>query len=224
MESGQHIALTASDGHIFSAYVARPEGAPRGGIVVVQEIFGVNSHIRSVADRIAAAGYLAIAPALFDRIAPATELGYGEADLPHAKDLKARSGNDKPLLDIAASIAKAAEAGKVGVVGFCWGGLLTWLAACKLDGISAAVAYYGGGIPEHVALKPRCPVLAHFGEHDSVLPVVQVESFGRAHPEVEVHLYDASHGFNCDQRSSYDAAASALARERTMSFFARHVG
>lgn len=223
MAKGQHMALTASDGHIFSAYVATPEGTPRGGIVVIQEIFGVNSHIRSVADRLAAAGYLAIAPALFDRIAPATELGYDGEDMARAKDLKARSGNEKPLLDIEACIAKAQSAGKVGMVGFCWGGLLTWLAAGTLPGLSAAVVYYGGGITQHADLKPRCPVLAHFGEHDPILPVNDVRAFGRAHPEVELHLYDATHGFNCDQRASYDAPSSTVARERTMAFFAQHL-
>jgi carboxymethylenebutenolidase len=218
------IQLTATDGHRLQAHVAQPAGTPRGAIVVVQEIFGVNSHIRGIADGFAREGYLAVAPALFDRIEPGIELGYEPADVQRGRQLKDASDNAKALLDIAAAIAHAGGAGKAGIVGYCWGGLLAWLAACQLDGLSAAVTYYGGGMPQHLSLKPRCPMLSHFGERDTAIPLEGVEDFRKAQPDVELHLYPAGHGFNCDQRGSYDAASAALARDRTLAFFQRHVG
>ncbi|HSN33477.1 MAG TPA: dienelactone hydrolase family protein [Ideonella sp.] len=220
------IELAAADGHRLGAYVAAPAGKPRGAIVVVQEIFGVNSHIRSVADGYAADGWLAVAPALFDRIERGVETGYADADIQRGIALKGASSNDKALLDIAAAIAHAAKAGgaKVGIVGYCWGGLLAWMAACKLDGLACAVCYYGGGMPDQKSLVPRCPVLAHFGDKDHAIPLQGVQAFRTARPEVEVHLYAAGHGFNCDQRGSYDAAAAKLARERSLAFFERHLG
>ncbi len=216
--------LTAADGHRFEAYVAAPAAAPRGALVVVQEIFGVNSHVRSVADGFAADGYLAIAPALFDRVERSVDLGYGDADIQRGFALKTATGNECPLLDIAAAKARVSGAGKVGVIGYCWGGLLSWLAACSLDGLAASIAYYGGGVPGHASLKPRCPVLAHFGERDNHIPLDTVEAFRAAQPAVTIQLYPALHGFNCDQRASYDAASAALARERTLAFLHRHVG
>lgn len=218
------ITLQAADGHRLSAHVAEPAGPPRGGLVVVQEIFGVNDHIRRVAEGFAGDGYLAVAPALFDRLEPGVELGYGDADLQRGRALKAGSDNGRALLDLAAAVAHAARGGKVGMVGYCWGGLLTWLAAAQVDGLAAAVPYYGGGIPDHTALVPRCAVLAHFGARDALIPLAGVEALRRAQPGVEVQVYDAGHGFSCDQRASFDAAAAALARERTLAFLRRHVG
>jgi len=218
------INLVAADGHRFSAYMAEPASAPRGALVVVQEIFGVNSHIRTIADGYAADGYLAIAPALFDRADRGIELGYGDADIQRGFALKTATGNDKPLLDIAAAIAHVSDAGKVGAIGYCWGGLLSWLAACKLEGLAASVPYYGGGVPDHAALKPLCPVLAHFGEKDSHISLAAVEAFRSAQPGVIVQLYPALHGFNCDHRASYDAASARLARERTLAFLRLHIG
>jgi carboxymethylenebutenolidase len=220
----QTIELGASDGHRLRAYAAQPSGTPRGAIVVVQEIFGVNSHIRSVTDGYAADGYLAVAPALFDRVERDVELGYTPADRQRGSALKAAAGNDKPLLDLAAVIEHARNAGKVGLVGYCWGGLLCWLAACKLDGLAASVPYYGSGIPDHAKLSPRCPVMAHFGELDAHIAVAGVEAFRAAQPSVVVHLYPAQHGFNCEQRDSYDAPSAQLARGRTLAFLRRHVG
>ena len=220
----QTLELTAADGHRFSAYVATPKDKPRGALVVVQEIFGVNSHIRAVADGYAADGYLAIAPALFDRVERGVEIGYSDAEIQRGFGLKTASGNDKPLLDIAAAQAHVRHAGKVGVLGYCWGGLLSWLAACELDGLSASVPYYGGGVHNHAALKPRCPVLAHFGEKDTHIPLDTVEAFRAAQPGVTIHLYPAHHGFNCDQRGSYDAPSAKLARERTLAFLRQHLG
>ena len=224
---GTMIELEAADGHRFGAYLAAPEGAPRGGLVVVQEIFGVNSHIRSVADGYAKEGYLVIAPALFDRTERGVELGYGSTDQERGRALKAAvAGHDNngPLLDVTASIAQIEPAGRVGTVGYCWGGYVTWLAAAKLPGLAAAVPYYGGGMQEAAHLEPLCPVLAHFGETDAHIPAARVREFTAARPEVEVHLYDAGHGFNCDQRGSYDEAAARLARERTLAFLREHVG
>lgn len=226
---GQFTQLKAADGQAIPAYVAQPQGKPRGGIVVIQEIFGVNSHIRSVADGYAADGYLAVAPAIFHRVKPDVELGYQQEDMTAGMGLKAAvEALPAPgvMQDIQAAIQHASQAGKVGIVGYCYGGLLAWRSACTLDGLSAAAPYYGGGVttPEEIARKPKCPVLAHFGDQDHWIPLDSVEAFKKAHPEVEVHVYHANHGFNCDQRGSYDATAAKLARERTLAFFRKHVG
>jgi carboxymethylenebutenolidase len=216
--------LAAADGHRFDAYIAAPAVKPRGALVVVQEIFGVNSHVRSVADGFASDGYLAIAPALFDRVERGVDLGYADADIQRGFALKTATGNECPLLDIEAAMTRVSGAGKIAVIGYCWGGLLSWLAACSLDGLAASIAYYGGGIPSHAALKARCPVLAHFGDRDSHIPIDTVEAFRAAQPSVTVRVYPALHGFNCDQRASYDAASAARAREVTLAFLRRHLG
>lgn len=219
------IELTAADGHRFAAWLTQPAGRPRGALVVVQEIFGVNGHIRSVADGWAADGYVAIAPALFDRVERGVELGYGEADIARGFALKNACGSDRPLADLAAALAHVGYAGKVGVLGFCWGGLLAWLAACTQDGWAASVPYYGGGIPQHAGLVPRCPVLAHFGALDQHIPLPSVQAWQARQPSVEVHVYDgAGHGFNCGQRASHHPASAQLARARSLAFLRRHVG
>ena len=227
---GQFVDLTASDGVQAPAWVAQPDVAPRGAVVVLQEIFGVNSHIRAVADRFAARGYVAVAPSLFHRVKPGVELGYTPPDMEAGFALKT-AVDQLPapgvMADIQAAIDHAATlAGKVGIVGFCWGGLLTWRSACQLKGLSAAVAYYGGGIttPAEVARQPRCPVMAHFGNRDHWIPVEGVQAFSQAHPEVQAFIYEADHGFNCDQRGSYDEAAAMTARDRTLAFFDKHLG
>jgi carboxymethylenebutenolidase len=226
---GQFTELKAADGQAIPAYVAEPKGQAKGGIVVIQEIFGVNSHIRSVADGYAAAGYLAVAPAIFHRVKPNVDIGYTPEDMQAGMALKAAAeALPAPgvMQDIQAAINYAARAGKVGIVGYCYGGLLAWRAAAMLDGLSAAVPYYGGGVtsPEEIARKPKVPVMAHFGDKDKHISVESVKAFEKAHPEVEVHLYEADHGFNCDQRGSYNAGAAATARERTLYFFGKHVG
>ena len=222
------IELTAADGFACPAYVAQPAGNPKGGIVLLQEIFGVNSHIRSVADGYAAEGYLVVAPATFHRVKPGVELGYTEADMNEGFGYKtAVEALPAPgvMQDIQAAIEEAAQGGKVGIVGYCWGGLLTWRSACTLSGLSAAVPYYGGGMTAgaDAALKPQVPVLAHFGDQDHWIPLDTVEAFRKAQPGVEVQVYAANHGFNCDQRGSYNEAAAQLARQRTLAFFARHL-
>ena len=225
---GLFVDLTAADGFVVPAYVAEPAGKPKGAIVVVQEIFGVNAHIRAVADGYAAQGYLAVAPATFHRVQPGVELGYTEDDMKvgfgykTAVEALPASG---VLQDLQAAVDYAARAGKVGIVGYCWGGLLTWRAAEQLTGLAAAVPYYGGGVttPDEIARQPRVPVLAHFGERDHWIPLDSVQAFSRDHPEVEVHVYAADHGFNCDQRGSYDEAAAMAARDRTLAFFDKHL-
>ena len=225
---GQFIDLKAADGQTIPAYVAEPAGKPKGGVVVVQEIFGVNSHIRSVADGYAAQGYLAVAPSTFHRVKPGVDLGYQPDDMSAGMAFKAAvEALPAPgvMQDLQAAVDYAAQGGKVGIVGYCYGGLLTWRAACELHGLSAAAPYYGGGMttPDEIARQPKVPVIAHFGDKDHWISVDSVEAFKKAHPDVEVHLYHADHGFNCDQRGSYDEAAAKLARERTLKFFARHL-
>ncbi len=221
---GKLFELTAADGFVLSAYRADPAGSPRGGLVVAQEIFGINSHIRSVCDRFAADGYLAIAPALFDRYQRGFDVGYTPEDIAKGRELKAKAHIDAALSDVAAARDAAAAAGKVGIVGYCWGGYVAWMAASRLPGFACAVPYYGGGMLEAVAEHPKCPVVAHFGERDTGIPVDGVRKFAAAHPEIQVYIYAADHGFNCDQRGSYDAAAAKLARERTLSFLQQHIG
>jgi carboxymethylenebutenolidase len=226
---GAFVELTAADGVRFPAYVAAPAGTPKGGLVVLQEIFGVNSHIRSVADGYAAEGYFVVAPSTFHRVEAGVELGYTEADMTRGFALKTAVEALPPpgvMPDIQAAIDHAAQAGKVGIVGYCWGGLLTWRAACELNGLSAAVPYYGGGMTSEAETirAPKVPVLAHFGDQDQWIPLDSIERFRGAQSSVEVHVYAAHHGFNCDQRGSFDEAASRLARERTLAFFDRHLG
>ena len=220
--------LTSEDGHEFSAYVAEPIQNPIGGLVLLQEIFGVNSHIRSVADAYAAEGYFVVAPAMFDRIEPGVELGYLGPDMQKGVALKAAVEAlpvEKVMQDVAAAVEVAAQGGRVGVMGFCWGGLLTWRTACLVPGLSAAVSYYGGGMTHgaEVERSPRVPVLAHFADQDNHIDLPSVAAFAAAQPNVEVMIHAGQHGFNCDQRASYDAQAAAQARARTLAFFAEHL-
>ena len=228
---GTMIELQSADGTRVPAYEARPAGTPKGAVVVIQEIFGVNSHIRAVADGYAAEGYLAVAPAAFHRVKPGVELGYTDADMGEGFGYKtAAEALPAPgvMQDIQAAIDHAAKSsgGKVGMVGYCWGGLLTWRAACTLSGLSAAAPYYGGGVTTETetARQPRVPVMAHFADDDKWIPLDTVEAFKKAHPTVQVFTYPAHHGFNCDQRGSWHAPSAQLARERTLAFFKQHVG
>jgi carboxymethylenebutenolidase len=217
------LQLRAADGHNLSAYVARPEGTPRGAILVVQEIFGVNSHIRRVVEQYAAAGYVAAAPALFDRFEKDVDLGYDATGLQKGVALMMRTTNESTLADLNAAIRAAAHVGRVGMVGYCWGGRATYLAACHTD-IAAGVAYYGGGIPELLPDTPRCPMMFHFGERDSHIPLADVDKIRQAVPEGIYHLYPAGHGFNCSERADFDQASAHLAFERTIEFFRTHIG
>ena len=218
---GHQIELTASDGHRLSAYLAEPAGKPRGGIVVVQEIFGVTRHIRDVADQYAASGYLAVAPALFDRAEREVDVPY--ADVQRAFGYMKAMNLDNVLLDVQAAVERVHSAGKVGVVGYCWGGMVAYLAAARLK-IDAAVAYYGGGTNQHLGELPRVPVMFHFGERDTHIPLSTVNEIKAAFPQGIYHLYPAEHGFNCTHRASFEPASAKLAYERSVEFFHTHIG
>ena len=221
---GQNIELVSADGHHFSAYKAMPSGAPRGAIVVIQEIFGVNDHVRKVADGYAADGYVAIAPSLFDRIRPGIEIGYSMAEIQEGFGYKTASTTENAMKDIQAAVTEAAKSGKVGIVGYCWGGFLAWMSAARVSGLAASAPYYGGGIPDVANEQPKCPVMMHFGEKDSYIPMEGVAKVKVAHPTQTVHVYDADHGFNCDQRGSWNEPSAKLARTRTLEFFRNYVG
>ncbi len=217
------IKLTASDGHSFDAYVAQPSGMARGGLVVIQEIFGVNQHMRKVADGFAADGYMCVTPALFDRTRRGVELGYGPADIPAGRDLRQTLKLDDVLLDLKAAVDVARSAGKVGAVGYCWGGSLAFVCATRL-GVNAAVGYYGGAIVPHKDETPGCPTMLHFGERDKGIPLTDVEIIRKARPDVTIHIYPADHGFNCDERGSWEPVSARIARERTLELFRKNVG
>lgn len=222
------IQLKASDGFTSSAYVAMPKVPVRGAVVVVQEIFGVNAHIRAVADSYALAGFLAVAPATFDRVQKGVELGYTAEDMAAGFELKTKVESlpaPGVIADLQAAVdyAGANAKGKVAMVGYCWGGLLTWRSAELVRGLSAAVPYYGGGVTSEVESKrrPRCPVMAHFGDKDHWISLDSVESFKKQQPDTQVFVYEADHGFNCDHRGAYDVKAADLALERTLSFIVK---
>ena len=221
---GKTLTLTASDGHKLSAYRADPAGKPKGGLVVIQEIFGVNSHMREVCDGFAKAGYAALAPALFDRTERGVELGYTPPDIEAGRNLRAKIAWDAVLKDVAAAIKAVADAGKVGIVGYCWGGSIAWRAAANLSGLSGAVGYYGGMIAEFKHEKPKIPVLLHFGETDASIPLADVEAVRKIHPQVPIYIYPAGHGFSCDHRASFHRPSHEEALRRTMDFFARYLG
>ena len=219
---GEFTRLMARDGHEFDAWLAPPAGKPRGAVLVLQEIFGVNSHICSVTDGFAAEGYLAIAPSLFDRVKRNVEMGYTPPDVEHGRGYVAQIPEEKLLLDMRACINVVRHAGRVGAVGYCWGGSLAYLAACELP-VAGAVAYYGTRTVQYLDRKPKAPVMYHFGERDKTIPPEAIEKIRAAHPQGQFFVYPADHGFNCDQRASYDAPSAKLARERTLGFFAQHL-
>jgi carboxymethylenebutenolidase len=222
---GEMLTLTAEDGHRLGAYRAAPAGAARGGLVVVQEIFGVNSHIKRTCDGFAADGYVALAPALFDRVQRDYATGYSPADIEAGRAVRGKLTLDDAVADVRAAARELARSGaKVGVVGYCFGGTMAWLAATRIDGVAAAVGYYGGGIADTAQEKPRCPVMLHFGETDASIPREHWERIRAQHPGLPLHVYPAGHGFNCDERGSYDAASARQARERTIAFLRQHVG
>jgi carboxymethylenebutenolidase len=221
---GKMIELTASDGHKLAAYRAEPKGTPRGGLIVVQEIFGVNSHIKSVADGYAADGYLAIAPAFFDRVERGLDIGYTPADIERGRVFIPKMQWDTVMKDAAAGLDNVKSAGKAGIVGYCWGGTVSWVGAARLPGLAAAVTYYGGGITGLAGEKPKCPVMSHWGETDHAIALDGVKKFLGEHREVTSFIYPAGHGFNCDQRGSYHAESAKLARSRSLEFLRKHIG
>ena len=220
---GETARVTAADGHELSIYRAEPAGRARGGLVVVQEIFGLNGHVRAVCDDFAAEGYLAVAPALFDRVERGVELGYQSDDIARGRAIREKVSLEAALADVEAAATELAGAGRIGVVGYCWGGTVAWVAATRSTSFAAAVSYYGGGVPDLASEQPNCPVLLHFGEQDHAIPLDGVRRLQAAHPELPVHVYPAGHGFNCDQRASYHPESARLARERTLGFLRKHV-
>ena len=218
------IKLKASDGFVLDAYVAQPDGQPKGGLVVVQEIFGVNQHIRTVTDRFAAEGYLAVAPAIFDRGQPQVELGYDRAGFEQGYALLQKIPIDDTVKDVEATLQYVLqETGKPGgVVGFCYGGTLAWLSATRLAP-AAAVGYYGGFIAKFVNEKPKAPVMLHFGKLDDHIPQSDVDHIQQAHPEVQIYSYDAGHAFNRDGNPAYVEKAAKEAMARTLAFFQQHL-
>ena len=218
------IELTAGDGHKFSAYRADPADAPpKGAVVVIQEIFGVNPHIRKIADSYAAKGYVAIAPSLFDRAKAGVALGYDEDGLAEGLRLTQQVGADQPLGDIQAAVDAVKDAGKVAIVGYCWGGYLAYVSANRVNGIACAVGYYGGGIENDYREKRKVPTLLHFGEQDPLIPFEHVTQFRAHRPEVSAFAYAAGHGFNCDERDSYNEEAAQKALERTLFWISQYV-
>jgi carboxymethylenebutenolidase len=221
---GQDISLTASDGFKLGGYRADPAGKPKGAIVVIQEIFGVNHHIRSVCDRIAAEGYVAIAPSIFDRTQPNFQCGYTPDEIANARNFIANPDWPAMARDTQAAIDAAKSVAPVGIIGFCLGGSIAYAAATKLSGLSAAVGYYGGAIIRFADDKPKVPTQLHFGEKDAGIPLTDVETIKSKRPEVEVFIYPgAQHGFHCDERASYDKASAEIAWPRSLAFFAKHM-
>ncbi|MFG1461865.1 dienelactone hydrolase family protein [Xanthobacter sp. DSM 24535] len=218
------IELIASDGHAFSAYRADPVGEPKGAVVVLQELFGVNAHIRKIVDDFALRGYVAIAPALFDRVQPDVALGYDEEGFAAGLALLEQLDDEKALNDVQAAVEAVKDTGKVALVGYSCGGYLAYAAANAVTGIACVIAYYGPGIVEAYGEKRKVPILLHFGEKDPLIPLEQVEQFRASRPNVSAFTYpDATHGFNCEERGSYHAASAQQALERTLFWIAQFV-
>jgi len=219
---GKQLELTASDGHKLGAYRADPVGTPKGVLVVIQEIFGVNNHMRKLCDGYAADGYVCIAPALFDRVGKGIELGYGAEDQEKGKSVRAQLKWDQVMLDVAAAHEAVQSLGKVGILGYCFGGSVAWLGATRQDFV-ASVSFYGGNVADFASEQPKCPVICHIGADDKSISADKVEIIKVAHPEIPVYVYPgAGHGFNCEERSSWNPEASKIARQRTLDFLGKH--
>jgi carboxymethylenebutenolidase len=221
---GNHITLTASDGFKLGAYRADASGKPKGGLVVIQEIFGVNHHIRAVCDRFAALGYTSVAPAIFDRYEPNFESGYTPAEIEVARQYIGKADMGKMLADTQAAIDSLQSVGKVAIVGYCLGGSIAFLSACRLNGLACAIGYYGGMIAKNAEEKPKAPTMLHFGETDHTIPMSDVEIIKKKRPDVDVFVYQAGHGFSCDERGSYHEASHKQALERTLGLLKKCVG
>lgn len=233
MSKGEWTKLTAADGHELDAWRVEPSGTARGAVVVVQEIFGVNGHIRAIAEEYARDGYATIAPALFDRVRKNVELGYTPDGVTEGRALRNAIGWDKPIVDLKAAADAVRARGRVATIGYCWGGSLSYLMACRAahdggdpqtSGVACAIAYYGGQIAQFLDEKPRVPVLMHFGETDPIIPATDREKIVAAIPSAEIFVYAAGHGFNCTERQDYEPASAKVAKERTLAFLQKHVG
>jgi carboxymethylenebutenolidase len=221
---GKQFSLTAADAHKLGAYRADPAGKPKGALVVIQEIFGVNHHIRAVCDRLAQEGYVAVAPAMFDRFVRDFESGYTPDEIAHARSYLGNLNWDAAMQDVDAALGDIKSIGPCGIMGFCFGGSVSFLAACRLNGLKASICYYGGMIAKFAEEKPKCPVQMHFGEKDAGIPLSDVDTIKQKQPQAEVYVYpDAQHGFHCDERASFNKDASAVAWKRSMEFLAKHL-
>jgi carboxymethylenebutenolidase len=215
------MSLTAADGFKLGAYRADPQGKPKAGLVLIQEIFGVNHHIRNMCDRFAAQGYLTIAPQVFDRYTRDFETGYSPEQIAEARKIIPQIDWAAMLHDTAATVDAAKSAGPVGIVGYCMGGTVSFLAAAKLNGLSSAVCYYGGMIAKNADEKPKVPTQMHFGEKDDHIPMTDVDLIRKKRPECEIHVYPTGHGFSCDERGSFHEPSAKLAMDRTLAWFAK---
>lgn len=218
---GNDLILIAADGFRLSAHRSDPAAPPKGQVIVIQEIFGVNHHIRSVCDRLAAEGYTALAPAIFDRLVPGFQSGYSPDEVAEARKLIPQLDWEKLLLDVGAAIDLLEQEGPVSVMGFCLGGSVAFVTATKRDGLAAAICYYGGQIARHADQKPRCPTQMHFGDRDQSIPMADIETIRAKRPDCEIHIYPAGHGFHCDERASYDAASARVAWQRSLAFLTK---
>ncbi len=220
----KQFTLTTADKHSLGAYRADPAGKPKGGLVVIQEIFGVNHHIRAVCDRLAALGYAAVAPAVFDRFVRNFECGYTPDEIAHARSYLGNLNWDHMVHDMAAAAGDLKDVGPKGVIGFCMGGTASFLAACRIPGLAASVCFYGGMIGKFADEKPKCPIQMHFGEKDEGIPMSTVEEIKKKQPQAEIYVYPgAAHGFYCDERASYNKDAAALAWKRTQEFLSKNM-
>ena len=216
------LKIKAKDNHTFLSYLSQTDRKPKGGIVILQEIFGVNTHIQEITNFFATQGYLAIAPSLFDRRERNVKLTYDNESITKGRNLKSLCDKDA-LKDIEAAMSVVSSAGKVGVIGYCWGGSLAWRTACKNDNLSAAICYYGGDIPKLKEQEPKCNTLTHFGELDQGIPIETVKTFKEARPEVLTYTYPADHGFNCNHRRQYNEVSAKIALDRTLKFLDKNV-
>lgn len=222
--NGKMIQITMSDGATIGVYHVEPVGQRRGGLVLSQEIFGVTEHIMEQCDSYAAEGYEVLAPALFDREAPGMQTSYEPADVQKALKVREMHPFEQSVADVQTCIDRLKDKGPVFMTGYCYGGSMSWAAACRCEGLAAASCYYGGMIPRMVDETPRCPVILHFGKHDKSIPLESAEVVRARHPDVPVYLYDAGHGFNSDRRADYHAESATLARQRTLALFRAYGG
>lgn len=217
------IELESADNHILSVYQAEPEAAPKGAVLLVHEMYGLNVHIRDVADRYAKEGYLALAPALFDRVEPRVSLRCTPEGLEQGASIAGRVDRDKMLVDVEATLKEAQKAGKVGIIGYRFGGSVAWVAANKLSGLACAVSYYGGRVAQFMHLAPKVPMMVHVGLRDTTFPQEKIEQLSEKYPDVVVHKYDAGHGFNNDHHADFREDIAQAAFERTAAFVGQHV-
>jgi carboxymethylenebutenolidase len=217
------IELTTADGNTLSAYRADPSDTPKGAVVVLHEVFGVDPHIKKMTENFAAQGYVAIAPALFDRVKKNVELSYDEAGLTTGLEIKSKVETADAIADIQAAVDAVKDTGKVAIVGYCWGGYLAYLSANKVNGLACAIGYYGGGITNVYQEKRKIPTLVHFCELDPLIPAEEIIQFRASRPDVSAFTYPAEHGFNCSDRSSYNEQAATKALERTLFWISQYV-